>query len=78
MGIDVDCVLVLDIVCDDMYLFLCNCCFGMDVGSVVWLGWVVVDVLLVLGVLLIIKYMLGYGWVCVDSYKDLFVVDVLL
>lgn len=74
----VNCVLICDIVLGEMYFFLMNCCLGLLVEQVIQNVWVGVNGLLVGSVLLVFKYMFGYGCVKVDSYYSLLYVDVLL
>ena len=71
LGIDVNCVPVLDIAGPETHPFLQNRCYGSDAASVARIGRAVANAQLKGGVLPVLKHMPGHGRTLVDSHMDL-------
>ena len=78
VGIDTNCVPVLDVAREDTHPFLKSRCFGSDVDTVIKAGRACADGLMSAGVLPVIKHMPGHGLGVVDSHKGVPVVDASL
>jgi len=78
VGIDVNCMPILDVARDETHPFLKSRCFGFDVETVVGAGRACVRGLEAMGVLPVIKHIPGHGLGQVDSHKGVPVVDASL
>lgn len=75
LGINVDCLPVLDLRIDDAHDIIGDRAFGGDPRSVASLGRSTCDGLLAGGVLPVVKHVPGHGRAALDSHKALPVVD---
>ncbi|MGE5768468.1 MAG: beta-N-acetylhexosaminidase [Bacteroidota bacterium] len=75
LGIDVDCVPLLDLQFPGAHDVIGDRAFGSDPELVADLGRVVCDAMLAAGVMPIVKHIPGHGRARVDSHKELPVVD---
>ncbi|WP_425090458.1 glycoside hydrolase family 3 N-terminal domain-containing protein [Tropicimonas sp. S265A] len=71
VGIDVNCVPMLDIVRPDTHPILKNRCYGADPATVAQLGRTLAEAHMAGGVLPVMKHMPGHGLSTVDSHLDL-------
>lgn len=78
VGIDVDCIPMLDLQFPGASDVIGNRSFGGDPKLVAGLGKIVCDTLLARGVMPVIKHMPGHGRARVDSHKELPVVGTAL
>ena len=78
VGIDTNCVPVLDVARDNTHPFLKSRCFGYDPQTVADAGQACVDGLMSSGVLPVIKHIPGHGLGVVDSHKGVPVVGASL
>ena len=78
VGIDTNCVPVLDVARDQTHPFLRSRCYGTDVETVVAASRACVDGLMSAGVLPVFKHAPGHGLGAVDSHKGVPVVDASL
>ena len=75
LGIDANCVPMLDVAFDRTHPIIRNRCLGDDPGKVALLGRVVADSLLDGGVLPVMKHLPGHGRARKDSHEELPVVE---
>ncbi len=78
VGIDANCIPVLDVARDATHPFLKSRCFGFDPDVVAQAGQAAARGLISAGVLPVIKHIPGHGRATVDSHKGLPVVEVSL
>lgn len=78
VGIDTNCIPVLDVARNNTHPFLKSRCFGFDPETVIQAGRAGADGLMSAGVLPVIKHIPGHGLGVVDSHKGLPVVDASL
>lgn len=75
VGIDTNCVPVLDVARDETHPFLKSRCFGFEAETVASAGRACANGLIQSGVLPVIKHIPGHGLGAVDSHKGVPVVD---
>ncbi len=75
LGIDANCVPMLDVAFENTHPVIRNRCLGNDPGKVALLGRVVADSLLDGGVLPVMKHLPGHGRARQDSHEELPVVE---
>jgi beta-N-acetylhexosaminidase len=75
VGINVDCLPVLDVTCSNSHKVIGNRSYGSDPASVARLGRAAADALLASGVLPVMKHLPGHGRALADSHLELPVVD---
>jgi beta-N-acetylhexosaminidase len=78
VGINVDCMPVLDVPAPDAHDIIGDRAYGDSVETVATLGRAVAEGLIAGGVLPVIKHMPGHGRALADSHKDLPMVDASL
>ena len=78
LGINVDCVPVLDVPTPGAHDIIGDRAYGDDVATVATLGRAAAEGLIAGGVLPVIKHMPGHGRAAADSHHDLPVVDASL
>jgi beta-N-acetylhexosaminidase len=78
VGINIDCLPVLDVTYHDSHRVIGNRSYGEDPAAVARLGRAAADGLLAAGVLPVMKHLPGHGRALADSHLELPVVDVSL
>jgi len=78
VGIDTNCMPILDIAQNNTHPFLKSRCFGYDAETVTKAGKACVDGLMSAGVLPVMKHIPGHGRGVADSHKSVPVVDASL
>lgn len=76
LGIDSNCVPMVDVAREDTHAFLRNRCYGSDTAQVARIGRAVAQAHLDGGVLPVMKHMPGHGLSTLDSHHDLPHVDL--
>lgn len=78
VGIDANCIPVLDVACPETHAFLKSRCFGTDPDVVATAGQAAARGLISAGALPVIKHIPGHGRATVDSHMDPPVVEASL